>query len=155
MVLMANLLAAAAVKAGNRDDLVSQIEEAIGKPPPVAEQSPLVTKALTAAKTANPDVDSHTWDDVRSETAEALTRMSSGPGSSFDKRVRGALESYSDSELQSLSVKLNDPLLLRFRRALQSQPNDNAANAMSNMLQMVAEINGILSKHNLKLISFQ
>jgi hypothetical protein len=143
MVLMANLLAAAGAKAGSREDLVNQIEEAIGKPPPVAEQSQLVTKALTAAKTANPDVDLRTWDDVRSDTAAALTRMNPGPGSAFDKRIRAALESYSDSELQSLSMKLNDPLVLRFRRALQGQPNDDSANLMSNMLQMAVEINGI------------
>jgi hypothetical protein len=155
MVLMANLLAAAQAKAAGRDDLVNQIEEAIGKPIPIAEQSPLVTKTLTAARTANPDVDARTWDDVRSDTAAELTRMNSGPGSAFDKRIRAALESFSDSELQSLNSKLNDPLVLRFRRAVQSLPHDNAGAAMSNMLQMVGEINAILTKHNLKPISFQ
>jgi paraquat-inducible protein B len=155
MVLMANLLAAAQAKAASRDDLVNQIEEAIGKPTPIAEQSPLVTNTLTAARTANPDVDARTWGDVRADTAAVLTQMSSGPGSTFDKRIRAALESFSDSELQSLNSKLNDPLLLRFRRAVQSLPHENPGGAMSNMLQIVVEINAILTKHNLKTISFQ
>jgi hypothetical protein len=155
MALVLSLLVAGQARADSRDDLVNQIEEAIGKPMPVDEQSPLVTQTLTAARTANPDVDSRTWDDVRSETAAALTRMNSGPGSAFDKRIRTALESFSDSELHSLSVRLNDPLLLRFRQAIQSQPNDKAGRAMSDMLQMVIEINGILNKHQLKPVSFQ
>jgi hypothetical protein len=116
---------------------------------------PLVTKTLTAARTANADVDASTWDDVRSDTAAAQTRMNSGPGSAFDKRIRAALESFSDSELQSLNSKLNDPLLLRFRHAVQGLPQENAGAAMSNMLQMVVQINAILTKHNLKPISFQ
>jgi hypothetical protein len=114
-----------------------------------------VTKTLTAARTANPDVAARTWDDVRSDTAAALTRMNSGPGSDFDKRIRAALESFSDSELQSLNSKLNDPMLLRFRRAVQSLPHENSGGAMSNMLQMVVEINAILNKHDLKPISLQ
>lgn len=155
MVLMIFLFATAQAQTPNRNDLVNQIEEAIGKPTPVTEKSPLVTTTLTAAKNANPEVDSRTWDEVRADTAVALTKMSSGPGSPFDNRIRGALESFTDAELQSLNSKLNDPMLLKFRDALQRQPNEYKTHAMSNALQMAAEINGILAKHNLKQISFQ
>jgi hypothetical protein len=55
----------------------------------------------------------------------------------------------------SLSSKLNDPLLLRFRRAIQSLPAAKAGAAVGDMLQLVAEINGILTQHGLKPVSFQ
>jgi len=156
LAVMTNLCAFGQAKAESRDELVDQIEEALGKPMPVDQHSPLVTQTLTAAKTANPDVDSPTWDEVRADTAAVLTRLSAGPGSAFDKRIRAALESFSDSELKSLSSKLNDPLLLRFRRGIQSQPNQPLGGAaMAGMMQMMVDINGILTRHNLKTISLQ
>jgi hypothetical protein len=58
--------------------------------------------------------------------------------------------------LKSLSSKLNDPLPLRFRRGIQSQPNQPLGGAaMAGMMQMMVDINGILTRHNLKTISLQ
>jgi hypothetical protein len=155
LAVMTSVFGLGQAKAEGRDDLVNQIEEAIGKPLPIDEHSPLVTQTLTAARTANPEVDSRTWDEVRADTAAVLTRLSSGPGSAFDKRIRAALETFSDSELKSLNSKLNDPLLLRFRQGIQRQPNDKLGGAMPGMLQMMVEINGILNQHKLKPISLQ
>jgi hypothetical protein len=73
IVLMSFLFVSAQAQTPNRNDLVNQIEEGIGKPAPVTEKSPLVTTTLTAAKNANPGVDSLTWDEVSADTAVALT----------------------------------------------------------------------------------
>jgi hypothetical protein len=153
-VLITLLTTVAQAQTPSRDDLVNRIEDAIGKPAPVTAMSPLVTSTLTMAKNANPDVDSHTWDEVRADTAVALTMTSAGPGSAFDIRVRSALKSFTDAEVQSLSSKLSDPLLLKFRDAIQDQANSSKYSVLSSALQMTAEINGILAKHNLKQISF-
>jgi hypothetical protein len=153
-VLIGLLSATAQAQSVNHEFLVNQIEEAIGKPDPVAAASSLVTSMLTMAKNANPEVDPSTWDHVREDTAATLTKLSSGPGSAFDLRVRGALAQFTDHELPLLLGKLNDPQLLKFRDALRQQPNASKSSIVSNALQMTSQINGILAKHNLHQVSF-
>ena len=148
-VLLALLCATAAAQSPSRNDLINQIEDAIGRPPPIAAGSPLVTTTLTAAKNANPEVDPGTWESVREETAAALTKRQH---SYFDTPVRGALESFTDDELKNLNRALHDPLVMRFREGWKKQAKA-AKNLMSNVLELTVQINDILAQHQLKQVS--
>ena len=148
-VLLALLCATAAAQSPSRNDLINQIEDAIGRPPPIAAGSPLVTTTLTAAKNANPEVDPGTWESVREETAAALTKRQD---SYFDTPVRRALESFTDVELKNLSRALHDPLVTRFREGWKKQAKA-AKNLMSNVLELTVQINGIIAQHQLKQVS--
>src|SRR5436853_5725940 len=136
-VLLALLCATAAAQSPSRNDLINQIEDAIGRPAPIAADSPVVTRVLTAAKNANPQVDPVIWESVRVATAAACTKMQD---SYFDSPVRGALQSFTDGELKDLSRALNDPLAVRFRDAFRKQPKINM-NLMSNVLELTVQIN--------------
>jgi hypothetical protein len=153
-LLVGLLYATAHAQSASRDDFVNRIEDAIGRPDPVAASSPLVTSMLTTARNANPGVDSSTWDSVRAETAAILTKRSSGPGSAFDNRVRAGLARFTDSELQRLLTKLNDPLLVKFRDVMKLEQNGYKNAFLSDALQMTSEINDILAKHDLQQVSF-
>jgi hypothetical protein len=144
--LLALLCATATAQSPVRDALINQIEDAIGRPAPIAADSPVVTRVLTAAKNANPQVDPVIWESVRVATAAACTKKQD---SYFDSPVRGALQSFTDGELKDLSRALNDPLAVRFRDAFRKQPKANM-NLMSNVLELTVQINGILAQHQLK-----
>jgi hypothetical protein len=148
------LSATAVAQSAARDQLIDQIEEAIGKPMPVAAGSLEVTTVLKAAKQANPAVDQGTWRSVESDTAAVLTKLGSGPGSRFDIRIRGALEGFTDTDLKNLATRLNDPLLLRFRDVLQKLPREKP-NLLAGMFQIAAQINDILAAHHLNEVSLQ
>ena len=148
-VLLALLCATAAAQSPVRNKLINQLEDAIGRPAPIAAGAPLVTSILTSAKNANQEVDPGIWESVREETAAALTKRQD---SYFDTPVRGALESFTDDELKDLNRALHDPLVTRFREGLKKQPQA-AKNFMSNVLELTVEINGILAQHHLKQVS--
>ena len=148
------LCAGAAAQSPDREPLIHRIEDAIGRPAPVPASSPLVTQALGLASRVNPNPDPSLWLQVRAETAAALTDLSSGAGSAFDRRVRAALESFDERELQALADKLSDPLLLKFREALKQQAS-RAPPITAGALELAAAVNRILAAHHLNTVALQ
>lgn len=150
IVTFAFLIAFTSASADTRDELIDQIMDAAGKPPPVVPGSDDVTKTLNAAKLANPGVDQTTWDAVRIETAAALSKINSGPESPFALRYRAALADFSDPELQDVLAALRNPLLIKLRGSLRSHSDVYKKSFMPNVLRVNSDVSQILIRHGLK-----
>jgi hypothetical protein len=124
--------------------------EVAGKPPPVGPGSDDVTRTLNAAKLANPSVDQATWEEVRIETAAALSKVNSGPESPFALRYRAALADFSDAELRDVLVALRNPLLIKLRESLRSHSDVYKKSFMPNALRVNSDVSTILLRHGLK-----
>jgi hypothetical protein len=148
-VLFVALISAAAAQAPDRNALIQKIQESVGRPPPITADSTVVATVLQPARVANPGADASTWLAVQADTASAMTQMTSGHDSISDRRIRVALGSFSDAELQALSQKLDDPVVLKFRDALRSEARPDQ-NVMTDVLRLNAQINAILTQHHLK-----
>ncbi|MBV8210226.1 MAG: hypothetical protein JO133_09215 [Burkholderiaceae bacterium] len=150
LLCSAFLAFATAASASARDELIDQIIDTAGRPAAVSADSENVTKTLAAARAANPSVDQSTWEQVRRETAAALTSINSGSESPFVLQYQAALAQFSDLELQNLLEALRNPLLVKLREALRSNANIYKKTFMPNVLRINSDVNQILQNHSLK-----
>jgi|SRR5580692_10284766 hypothetical protein len=77
-----------------RETKIEQIETQYLKAKIISSDSPIVSKILDAATTANPGVTPETWETVKREIAAALTKIFTERGSIIDRLIRGSLSSF-------------------------------------------------------------
>ena len=154
-LLLAALLAlSSSVSSANsapREALIDRIETQYVATSVFASDSPVVISILQPAMTANPGVSKETWQSVKKETAAAVTKMITEKGSTMDVLVRSSLESFSDKELEALSLVLSDPSFRKFQAAMSGPAAQQQLHAgMAKVgLQLGTLINTVLVNHHL------
>jgi hypothetical protein len=134
-----------------REALIDQIETQYVSTAMFASDSPVVSSILQPAMTANPGVSAETWQSVKKETAEALTKVITEKGSTMDVLIRSSLESFSDKELKELSQVISDPSFRKFQAAMSGPAAQQQLHAgMAKLgVELAALINTVLVNHHL------
>ncbi len=106
-----------------RSALISRIEVLYLSAAMIRSDSPVVDQLLAGARTLNPDADSATWADVKTDVATALTLTLTGKGSALEAFFRSALDTLSNAELKRLSSLLNNPVYKKFQGEMSKADN--------------------------------
>jgi hypothetical protein len=138
-----------------KDALIHKVEVDSMKNTVFTPDSPLLDSMLAPAKEANPDVPAGTWNEVRADTASAVTAVLFGPGSGISAAMEQSLNQLSVQELQHLDALLTDPVLIKFQHTMASPDTQRAMmqGLTSSTLKMQAALNDVLRRHGLKVPS--
>ncbi|HEY2146235.1 MAG TPA: hypothetical protein VGH12_09215 [Steroidobacteraceae bacterium] len=137
--------------AASRDDLVNQIEASYVSGTLIRSDSPIIEVLLESAKSANPNVAPDVWQSVKTDSAQAITKLLTGRGGVMDTIIRESLAPLSDKELQTLSQILSDPVYQKFQQVMSApQTQKQMFDSMRQVgAHLVDTINGILAAHHL------
>ncbi|GGC65603.1 hypothetical protein [Undibacterium terreum] len=115
-------------------------------------KSPQIEVFLKAAKTKNPEVDNETWESIRTDLTASLSQVVKANGGPMKGVFSGAMDNFSDEELEQLRKLLDDPIYKKLQTAMS---NPAVQQRVINMTQGFAAIvwpvaNKVLTKHGLK-----
>ncbi|MGZ3237836.1 MAG: hypothetical protein ACXU8A_10725 [Burkholderiaceae bacterium] len=142
----------AMAESSQREILIDQVEATYVQATMFTPESPLVENFLASAKTVNPDVSNDTWLKVRTETADALSKVMTARGGVMDALFRKSLEPMSDDELRRLAELFQDPAYKKLQMSMANPlAQKQLMQAFANSgLAMIDAINTILANHGLK-----
>jgi hypothetical protein len=117
----------------------------------MAPDSSMITSLLAPAVSANPATPHETWQSVRLEVANGISRLLAEEGSPMDLALRKAMESLTDGDIRKLGDLFSDPTYVKFQHqltspAVQQQLQSGIGKAA---LQFGIVINQALASHQL------
>jgi hypothetical protein len=145
------LLFSLSARPASHDELVNQIEASYVSGALITSDSPIIEMMLRPAREANPSVAPTVWQSVKTDAAQALTKLLTDKGGMMDTVIRQSLAPLSDQELQTLNRILNEPVYQKFQKVMaapetQKQILDGMRQAGAHL---VDTINGVLTEHHL------
>lgn len=142
-------------KTSPRDVLIGQVEAAYTQAMILTPDSPLFDLYLSEAKSANPEVSSATWSEIRRDLSPEVSKVLTERGGMVDAALRQSMESLSDDELKKLSVIFVDPTYKKFQAAMASPSTQKQMlqSIMASASKMNAVVDKVLAMHGLKVTS--
>lgn len=144
-------MAAAAEQNPKRREALLRVERSYILSSLMMPESPFVDLILSSARQANPSTQSETWNALRKDFAFAIYEADTRAGGPMSPPLRIALSELTDTEIERVSVILEDPAFKHFQAVTGSRAHiQQIVNSILTSGSIYnSAINSVLLKHGL------